>query len=510
LLRRGDVWASLPAVLAAGFVLAAVIACHDVSRMQLAWFYRRTGDDALENRDFTTARVCFERLTRIDGRPQAWWGLARAVDGLGEHRRAVRLLERAAPPDRLGYAPAHLERAIRLLAPASHTAADVANAEHHLRSAVTLAPNMATAAALLGRIYMETGRPELAVPQLVRAVGDQPASRLTLARAYQAVGEIPSATKQAELALKESRLRATIHPDEFETRTRWADAAVFLGDYPSAVAAFEQGPIPTGDSRFSKSLAVIYAAWCDATDRDRGEAGLGDRLELVERGLRADPASDPLLERLSRVLGEGGPDAERAREMVRDLLARGKATATAHFALGVDAWVRGALAESSIHFQEAERLAPGAPLILNNLAWIKAHGDPPDLPRALKLIELALQRHPEVPTFRGTRGVILARLERWRDALPDLEAALADSPDNVELHGWLASTYEALGDKVMAARHRCAAEQGRGEPAPSQRPSEKTPIAGGTGANPPPAVAKTEQPTPNLPPKTSDAESSPQ
>jgi tetratricopeptide (TPR) repeat protein len=476
LLRRGDVWASVPAVLVAGLVLAAAIACHDVSRLQLASFYRRTGDDALASRDFTTARVCFERLTRIDGRPQAWWGLVRAADGLGEYRRAARLLERAAPPDRLGYAPAHLERALALLAPGWHTPADAADAEHHLRSAVTLAPNMATAAELLGRIYMETGRPELAVPQLVRAVGDRPALRLTLARAYHAVGEIPSAAKQAELALKESRLRATIHPDEFETRARWAEAAVFLGDYPSAVAAFEQEPIPANDKeRYRKNLAIVYTAWADAMERAGDGDGLGVRLELLERGLRADPKSDALLERLVRIVGDDGPDLGRAREILGDLLARGEATATAHFALGVDAWIHSNPDEARVHFEAADRLAPGTPRIVNNLAWLLARGDHPDLPRALKLADLAVERRPDVPMYRGTRGVILARLERWRDALPDLEAGLAASPGQIDLHRSLAAVYEALGDQKMAARHRGASEFGPPNPDPFHEAAQPQP-----------------------------------
>jgi tetratricopeptide (TPR) repeat protein len=203
---------------------------------------------------------------------------------------------------------------------------------------------------------------------------------------------------------------------------------------------------------------VIYAAWAEAASRDRGEEGIGDRIDLLERGLRIDPQNDVLLNGFSRVLKDGGSDADRAREVLRDLLVRGKATAGTHFALGIDAWVRGNLAESRVHFEEADRISPGAPLIVNNLAWVMAHGNPPELRRALKLVELALERSPNVPTYRGTRGVILAKLERWRDALPDLEAALADSADNAELHTTLASTYEALGDKELAARHRLASK----------------------------------------------------
>jgi hypothetical protein len=37
---------------------------------------------------------------------------------------------------------------------------------------------------------------------------------------------------------------------------------------------------------------------------------------------------------------------------------------------------------------------------------------------------MALDRRPDVPRFRGTRGATLAGRGRWKEALPDLEAAL--------------------------------------------------------------------------------------
>jgi len=90
--------------------------------------------------------------------------------------------------------------------------------------------------------------------------------------------------------------------------------------------------------------------------------------------------------------------------------------------------------------------------------------------------------------------VILARLGRWRDALPDLEAALADSPDDVELHQSLASAYESLGDLDMAARHRRAAVPGSPKPARSSKAPGKPPGARGAedvpGTGPAKATAR--------------------
>ncbi len=123
--------------------------------------------------------------------------------------------------------------------------------------------------------------------------------------------------------------------------------------------------------------------------------------------------------------------------------------------------MRGDATSARTHLEEADRLGPGTPLVANNLAWVLARAEPPDLARALSLADLAVERQPDARRFHGTRGDVLARLGRWRDALPELEAGLADAPDDPDLHRALAVAYENLGDLAMAARHRKIAEASR-------------------------------------------------
>ena len=75
-------------------------------------------------------------------------------------------------------------------------------------------------------------------------------------------------------------------------------------------------------------------------------------------------------------------------------------------------------------------MSQGAPLVANNLAWVLAFSPPVDLPRALELANAAVNKVPNEPRFRGTRGQILARMEKWKEALPDLEEALKIFPLN--------------------------------------------------------------------------------
>ena len=118
----------------------------------------------------------------------------------------------------------------------------------------------------------------------------------------------------------------------------------------------------------------------------------------------------------------------------------------------------GDLAKAELHLEQALRLNPNTPEVLNNLAWVLANSKPPQLDRALVLVNAAVNALPDHPELRETRGQILARLQRWQDALPDLETALHDLGSRGNIHGSLATIYEHLGDEDMSAKHRKLAE----------------------------------------------------
>lgn len=124
----------------------------------------------------------------------------------------------------------------------------------------------------------------------------------------------------------------------------------------------------------------------------------------------------------------------------------------------MDAWQRRDFAAARLHWETALRLAPQLNPAANNLAWSLAHEEPRDPTRALALIDAVLQRAPLDPRFRGTRGAVLARLGRWREALPELVAALPASQGSAAHHRLLCETYQQLGLPDMAWEHQTRAE----------------------------------------------------
>ena len=159
-------------------------------------------------------------------------------------------------------------------------------------------------------------------------------------------------------------------------------------------------------------------------------------------------------------LGESS-EAERqaTQQVLETLLASGYANAFAHFVLGCKSWEVGESEKAIFHFERAYKLDDSLGPVANNLAWILSHDENlttenAGLERALQLMESVVKKWPEKATYRDTRGQVLVKMERWEEAIDDLEFALPTMRDNPELHSALATTYENLGQDSLAEKHR--------------------------------------------------------
>jgi tetratricopeptide (TPR) repeat protein len=452
----------LPAVLAftAVVFLAGAAASTDMAKMRTHYFEEAVR--YFNARNFVGARAGFERIAGWDGPegdPQIRYNLAVCLKDLGQIDRAVALLDSLAPDDRPGYALAHLWKARRIWSEKGTTAtpADARAGEQQVLLALEASPNDVEANAMLGTYYLNTGRTEQAIPYLGKAAAGRPELLLPLARACQSRGESSVARLRAREARRIFQERAEANLDDRDSRFLWAEADLILEEFPEAVKVLERDAALMRDLDYRRALAQVYLAWYDFKARTE-PANRGDHLALLERGLTLDPSNVRLLIQFSAQVWAGGADGDRARAVLLDLQARGIAIGPVRYCLGVDAWVHGRPAEARLLWEEAYRLMPGVPMMANNLAMLLADGDEPDLPRALAMINPVLERFPDHPLYRGTRGEILVKMQRWKEALPDLQAALRLQSNSPELHRNLAETYEHLDAPGLAAEHRKRAE----------------------------------------------------
>ncbi len=451
---------ALPALLAAGFAVALSLPGFTAPAQELETRYLDRAKELYKAKDYAGSMTCYDRLASLgDDRPNILYGLALSAGAAGQTGRAGVIMNALAQPDEAGYAPAQLWQARRLMAAPSLSVESRRLAESHLLKALDGELEDRDAAhALLGELYLGAGQLDQAEPHLAKAVGTRPHLRIRLAQLYALRGDKERARGEAQLAISYFRPRASNDLKDRQSRLFWADAVAFLEDFPSAATVLQEGLNATDDSVYRAALAGVYAVWSDAVGRDP-KARPGDQLALVETGLRYDPTNLGLLNRLLAAIQIKGPTADKAREALERLLASGTAPASVHFALGLDAWQRGMAAEARMHLERADELAPQTPAIANNLAWVLASSQPADLPKALELSNLAIERAPRDLNFRDTRGRIYAKMSRWKEALNDLEAALTAAPDNAQLHRALADVYEHLGSPDMAAEHKRLAEK---------------------------------------------------
>jgi tetratricopeptide (TPR) repeat protein len=456
----------LPAVVFGGVSLVLIILACTTSHEELKLRYLDRARSAFQSSDYATALTCYDRLVpTAKEHPEILFGLAQTALAAGQPGRAVVILKALAPPDQQGYPPAHMWMARRLMQLPSTTATRKA-ARDHLRHALEGDLDSADAAyGLLGQLYLADKDYTQAEAYLARAVKTHPELRLKRAELHVLLGNQREARNEAQLAIDYFQSRARADAADHQARLTWADGVTFLEQFPEAVAILKGGldakPEPAARDAYHAALGRVHAAWLESLDREK-RGTFGEKLKLLDQGLQYDPTNLALLDRLIAAVRIQGARADEARTTLRGLLARGEGSATIHFALGADAWQQHDRQGALVHLEEAYRLAPQMPLIANNLAWLLAQGPPDSLPRALELSNLVVERAPDEPAFRGTRGEIRARMGKWKEALADLETALTKSPKNVRLHQTLADVYTHLGVPAMAAEHQRLAREHQG------------------------------------------------
>ena len=442
----------LPAVvIGAGAVSVAALAIDQ--RDELTDVYAAAVHDALRAQDYDRGRIAAERLSLLDGgQPETRFRLALAYQGLGETDRAAAVMAGIASFKAAGYPAAHVWLAGRLLARPARDNASLA--QQHLLRAVELDPDHTDAHLLLGRLFLESGHPELARQHLLIAVRGRPEVGLILATVYRQLGQEEQWRHWAERSRRYYETYLETHPASLAARHNLAEARAVLGDHAGAVELLEQGGSVIRDGAHRARLVRAYSDWINTLPADAVER----RLALAERGLQYDPANVQLVKVLVDLRRGQGPTADRARARVDQLLNADKGVATVHFLVGMEAFDQGKKDVARRHLETVCRLDPTAATAANNLAWLLANTDPPDLPRALELANAALAKNSANAHFRETRGQIYVKLGRWREALTDLEAALPVLAQDPGLHRSLAETYRRLGLPEMAAEHQKLAE----------------------------------------------------
>ncbi|MEM8734714.1 MAG: hypothetical protein AAGG44_10855 [Planctomycetota bacterium] len=221
---------------------------------------------------------------------------------------------------------------------------------------------------------------------------------------------------------------------------------------------------PTGEDRakLMRATADAYVILADKEYKaDSSARGLMKRMEYLKTAVSADPASPAVIQAVMQASLDAANSGEKQIKILREAIVQGVSSDAAHFILGTTALIRGEVEESKEQLALAAETMPGLPGVLNNLAYAMCQEDDADLEQALQFSQAALQQTPGNAYVLETRGQILFRLERYREAIPDLEAALEIKDLRKLVRPSLALAYEKIGRPAIAKRHRDLHAKGR-------------------------------------------------
>ena len=450
----------MPAMLVFGAVGVVAVLAHQ-ERGRLVDRYRNSAWRALEAENYPAARIYYERLVGLDRQSEAnRHDLAVTLANLGHTERATAIMENLAPLDTTGFGQAHLwlARQILLESAAAPNPSALQQAYAHLTRAKQRLPNAAQVDWTFAQFYVATGRRDAAVPHLEMAAQQMPELYFELAFLLASLGQNEEALRAAQRARDHLRTRLAANPNDDQARLGLASVLTNLGDFDGAMRILSEGAALRPDGPYQQALA---AALINRFDQVAAQAGQTDpqQIELLRLALRHDPNSQEALLRLID-LGQGSAaDRKQAQELLQTLLVGGYATPFVHFVLGSRAWEAEKPERALFHLERAYELDSALTPVANNLAWILAHADPPDLDRALTIINSVLEHSPRDANYLDTRGQILVKMQRYREALDDLERALPGLPRNVALHEALSVVYRNLGQEQLAEKHDLLAQR---------------------------------------------------
>jgi predicted Zn-dependent protease len=454
---------AFPVVLVVSVMLVAGIWAYSVDRQAVVGRYRRQAEAALRGKDPLQAELAIARL--LDDDPAADQHLfleARLWDLQERAEEAESRMRDLADEQGRAFKPAQAWLAERLVQERRHLqSADQTRVHESVIRPLELATQgeefRIGAHEALSDHYLLRKSPQNAITELLQIVEEKPEMRLTLARLYVMTGEFKSAREQAEAARSYYSTRLNDAPLEHQPRLKLAETLLFLEQYAESASVLREGWEQSGNSTYQKALGDTYLVWHDKVTQ-KNQADVFTRLGLVTTALKFAPDHAELMARLTLLAVDESPPGP-AWEMLQQRMAQSPVPASVHFILGTRAFERGQIDEALLRLEEAHRLAPEDPKVLNNLAWFLANADPPQLDRALELADAMVRLSPETPQFRETRGQILVRLSRWREAVADLEAALWAIRGSSRIHASLARAYDELGDPDLAEKHGALAER---------------------------------------------------
>lgn len=449
-------WKDVPVLLACFLGLAFVLVVMSWDPMSVRSRYFGYANDALARNDYPTVLVASQRLLQLDSSShnQALFGMALAQQGLGENAKAAATMLQVAPPNRPVFAAAHMHQAKAMLQRVSAAPELLPLIKAHLNQVLALEPESVEANEMLGSLYVAQKQWEPAYNCYAAIIKEKPESMLLLARIAKERGNANSSkTWTRDAVIHFQQAVETPGSDTPQNRIAYIEALLMSNEFEKAKAVLDAGRKLSGNDPYKTVSPAVFSGLA----RKLAESGSGDldfRARLIREGMEADPKNPALIALLLGLSEEYGAESQASNDRVIKMLERKHLWPPLLFVGAKIAYMRQNPFEMRIYLHKALQ---DIPLVLsmacNLCTTICDTGQKENLPFALEMMDFFLERFPEQPFLRLSRGYSLVCSSRFQDALPDLQFALDHLEDKSTAHRLLARAYASLGMENLAREH---------------------------------------------------------
>lgn len=419
--------------------------------------YARGAQLATEREDFDLAKTYYQRILADNNiTPQQQFEWAMILAKTEETEKAFGLIQKIAPDNSLGYAPGHRLIALSMARQVGSTGSRedstfLKKLNHHLIASRDFSPEIFQAWAAF---YVATEQKDKAISSLDRAAEKNPSLYISISDLYKQSGQ--NAEAKNTLAKAELAFRSMLEKDQLNDKNRIAFAKVLalVAKYKEAEEVLQQGQRIKPDPLIKRALSDFYAMQYDIARSKSAPAQI--QMDLLMQAINADPDYSAVYSRMIQLFSEARESAEQSKRIkstFQEIVTGDNPTALAHFALSNILWIEGDRDRAEFHLEQAYLLNNNFVVIINNLAWILANNEDPDLERALNLAKTAVKRVPKNPRFRDTLGTVLLKLQLHQEAISELQLALKGTPDKNSVHKKLAICYKSMGMNDLALMH---------------------------------------------------------
>ncbi|QDV65954.1 tetratricopeptide repeat protein [Crateriforma conspicua] len=453
-----DLLLAVPAMLALVAVMAATAMGHSKQSGNGQRYWIR-GNQLLQDGDHAAAQDMLRKALGGDNinRRDVVFSLARAYEDAGDAQRADALMESLATVGTAGHPSAHRYLAIRTARQVAATKQvdDLVAWQWHLSHADQ--PESPELQKSWGYYYLIAGDLESSADHFRRAAEDDPSMWLQVAEIQARMNDMDAVRVSLATARQQLEKQFLKDPANNQNRLLYATSLFYIGDLPNAERLLKQGiDQQEDDASFRKLLAAVFVRMFDV--EAAGDGGIGKAFRYLAYALQYDPGYQPALQRLVTVARSSPDRLDISRKIMRKLIADGEASAMGHFALGSLEWIAGNQDLAKLNMTQAITLDPKLAVVANNLAYLMAQEESPDLDSALNLADQAVDAEPGNADFLDTRAMVHKQRGDMAAAAADYQRALESSTNPNPIRMELAEIYDQLGDPEMAAQFRAAAQ----------------------------------------------------